>query len=619
MAMFCASCLDIVGLEEKIRAINSGREEVFRPSSLREKGLIKKDWQQFGVWITQQRDLSTAKINKELARLYHWRWAYWHVMGSPDALIPSAKSMLSPPLFQRGHPRFFSETEETVDWLVRVAPLGALQHSNLGGKLWLKLKREDNVLPDWAKLCQTKFWVEEEWRAKREVLAGVKKPAQVSAEESIDVEEGTVEEQKVVLPGGEGKSVHWGPLGGLMEHVSTNVLWVEADDDDGVSQAVLRVMTNHKDVHILMTGSPVAVDKGTEQAIARGATQGCAASIITMFYQDDPALGPRGSLELSVERWALLLTRTSCGEQREHLQYATMHTKWSPGMLLYLLEILGAQNCKALTFVPHFCRSDEDVLKIVGWITASIPGLHMSFVLQKCDMHPPMVQKFLQEVIESKIGSEETVQRQMMVLMDGLPVQAGDMSKTVKELVEERKQALKLAHLQAKSEVQEDMEREALQSAASQDVLLGTQSTLNIRRAGSGSLELSQVSRSSGQQAPKKSAASSGKKSGATSTRQKEAEAKRKAMELEEGPTSNKSKKTSREPAPRSKPMAQSTSSNIVHMPMRRPPVPTRGGKSLPDPAEEAKPVEEMEVSMTMSVDSDEEEDEGEVGDPPSD
>ena len=53
MAMFCASCLDIVGLEEKIRAINSGREEVFRPSSLREKGLIKKDWQQFGIWITQ--------------------------------------------------------------------------------------------------------------------------------------------------------------------------------------------------------------------------------------------------------------------------------------------------------------------------------------------------------------------------------------------------------------------------------------------------------------------------------------------------------------------------------------------------------------------------------------
>ena len=89
------------------------------------------------------------------------------------------------------------------------------------------------------------------------------------------------------------------------------------------------------------------------------------------------------------------------------------------------------------------------------------------------------------------------------------------MSKTQKELIEERKQALKVAQLQAKSEFQEDQAHEALQAAASQDVLLGTQSTLNIRRSGSGSLELSQASRSSAQQAPKKAA--SVKKSGATS------------------------------------------------------------------------------------------------------
>ena len=75
----------------------------------------------------------------------------------------------------------------------------------------------------------------------------------------------------------------------------------------------------------------------------------------------------------------------------------------------------------------------------------------------------------------------------MMVLMDGLQVQSGDTSKTLKELVEERTQALKVAHLQAKSEFQEEQEREALQAAASQDVLLGTQSTLNVR-SGSGNL-----------------------------------------------------------------------------------------------------------------------------------
>ena len=504
-----------------------------------------------------------------------------------------------------------------MNWLASVAPLAALQLGCLGGQLWKKLKREDNLLPEWSKLAQAKFWSEEEWRDKRDILAGVKRPPQVFTEESVLEEEGTLEEQTVSLPSGAGKSIHWGPLGLLMEHVPPNVLWVEADDDEGVSPAVLKIMATHKEVHVLMTGTPVAVDKGTEQAINLGATHGCAASIISMFMSDDPAFGPRGSLDLCVEHRALLLTRTSCGQQREHLRYATMHTKWTPGMLLYLLEILGVQkDSTTMTFVPHFCRTDEEVLKMVGWITASIPGLHPSFVLQKGDMHPPMVHQFLKEVIENKVGTEETVHKQMMVLMDGLPVQSGDMSKTLKELVEERKQALKVAHLQAKSEFQEEQERESLQAAASQDVLLGTQSTLNVR-SGSGNLELSQASRSGSHQAGKKAAVST-KKSGATSSRQKEVEAKRKAIELEEGPQSKKSKKPSREPAPKSKPMAQPMqASSRVQVPFRRPPVPPRGGKSLPDPAEEPRPVEDMELSLTMSEESETEEEGG--SEPPSD
>ena len=57
--------------------------------------------------------------------------------------------------------------------------------------------------------------------------------------------------------------------------------------------------------------------------------------------------------------------------------------------------------------------------------------------------------------------------------------------------------------------------------------------------------------------------------------------------------------------------------SSRVQVPFRRPPVPPRGGKSLPDPAEELRPVEDMELSLTMSEESETEEDGG--SEPPSD
>ena len=37
--MFCASTLDVQGLEDRIKQVNAGKEEVFKPASLRETGL----------------------------------------------------------------------------------------------------------------------------------------------------------------------------------------------------------------------------------------------------------------------------------------------------------------------------------------------------------------------------------------------------------------------------------------------------------------------------------------------------------------------------------------------------------------------------------------------------
>ena len=92
--MFGASCLDIEGLEDTIRSLNAAsRDAPFKASSLRERGLIMADWHRFGQWLMQQKDITTKKCNQEMDRLYLRRWAIWHVMGSPEAMVPKEKSM----------------------------------------------------------------------------------------------------------------------------------------------------------------------------------------------------------------------------------------------------------------------------------------------------------------------------------------------------------------------------------------------------------------------------------------------------------------------------------------------------------------------------------------------
>jgi hypothetical protein len=502
-----------------------------------------------------------------------------------------------------------------------VAPLQALQHSNLGGRLWAQLKRGDKQWPEWEKLRATRFWVEEEWRAKRDILAGKRQASQVTMQDNTLTDTGTVTEEKVVLPSNEGKDVHWGPLGGILQVVECNVLWVECNDDEGVPPAIFAAMKAHEQLHVLATGTATAVEKTIEAGTEAGAFMDCTASIISVYMTDDPALGGRGLLETSTERRALLLTRQNHATQRDHLQYAVLHTRWSPSVLAYLLDVLGVQaGSPNVVWCPHFSRADDEVVKMAAWVIASIPALHFSFTLPKGDLHGPMIHRLLQEAIDRRVGSEEVVAKEVQVLHDGLPVQSGQNSKTARELVEERKQALKNAHIQAKQEVEEELAREGLQQAASQDVLKGTQSQLQVKWSGSGNLELSQGTKAPGQATTPKKPATPITTSKATSSRAKDKQAKRKAQELEaEAPQARKVAKAAHPPrkvAPAGwTPRQAEALRKTAHLPL------TGGKRLLPVPAPEASHAAELQGNQSSSASSQEEDEEAEEGssDPPSD
>ena len=406
----------------------------------------------------------------------------------------------------------------------------ALLHPNLGGKLWQQLKKDEKLMPTWDKLGATKFWTEDLWKAQRQVLAGETRRPRVQQEE-VPLGDDTVRQEEVTLPSGHTRHITWGPLRGVLQAMPANVIWAECDEEDGAPQAVLQAMADFKDLHLVATGTPKAVDVALQKATEAGTFHDCTVSSVSVFMTDDPALGSKEPLETNAERRALLVTRSQFGNQREHLNYVVMHTRWRPSLLAYLIDLVGADRSSGTTvaFVPYPGRRDEDAVQMIGWLTAALPSVHFNFQPVRGEMHHAMVSKMLTESITKHLGQEELTNREVHVMFDGLTVSRADWMKTREELVQERKTAIKNANMEAKALALEEMSREEFQAVTSQEVMAGTQSTLlPFKRTSSSESPSQQVktpSKQKGTPVPRKVA---------TSARQREADAKRKARDIEE-------------------------------------------------------------------------------------
>ena len=218
------------------------------------------------------------------------------------------------------------------------------------------------------------------------------------------------------------------------------------------------------------------------------------------------------------------------------------------------------------------------MVQMIGWLTAALPSVHFNFQPVRGDMHHTLVSKMLTESITKHLGQEELTNREVHVMFDGLTVSRADWMKTREELVQERKTAIKNAHMEAKSQAMEELSREELQAVTSQEVMAGTQSTLLPFRRTSSSESPSQPvktpSKQKGTPVPRKVA---------TSARQREADAKRKARDIEEEGSRKKVARSSfpEDPAERA---ARSTPVPPQPKQARR-----HAGKSLPAEAPKAR------------------------------
>ena len=468
-------------------------------------------------------------------------------------------------------------------------------------------------MPGWDKLATTKLWMEEQRKGHRQILKGESKPAVVQ-QEQIMTDEGDFLEQEVVLPMGVRKNVCCGGWMALLNTQPINVLWLEVDDATEATPWMLKEFGQRRDMHGLVTGTSEAVHKTLQAGMEAGVFVKCAVSSVALYLSDDPALGPKEPYESNVERRALLVTRLDYGNQVEHINYIAMQTRWRPSLTSRLLDLLGLDKtgCYTVAYVPSSKRKDEDVVNMVAWLNACIPHAIFHFQLPKGQMHHAMVKKALAEGIDRHHGEQEQVIRESQVMEDGLTVQKSELLKTKKDIVEERKQALRNAQLSAKEELKEEDAQAALQLATAFDVAAGSQTLLPFARAQSNTSAESTSStppsrRPTGDQTPKKYPERPKKDTKHERTRV--AEVKRKAAELEsdKGPASEAAGK-------RAKAVAAVA---VMNKKAVEPPAPPRkvspkhGGKTVPmtEPVPEPRPVEEMTMDVSSSSGDEIEED----------
>ena len=103
-----------------------------------------------------------AQVRKKSEQLGYCRRIKCHIYGATNGMVQLSKSM---PISASARIEFASSsaigTEETINHLAGLSiPYAALVGGNVGGKVWSKLKPNEDILPACSELQKCPFWLD---------------------------------------------------------------------------------------------------------------------------------------------------------------------------------------------------------------------------------------------------------------------------------------------------------------------------------------------------------------------------------------------------------------------------------------------------------------------------
>lgn len=230
-----------------------------------------------------------------------------------------------------------------MDLLVENVPVAKLRVGNLGGKTWMQLRRDENLVPPWDKLLQAPLWSDTQFALLRNRLRKGKGTRVLGpVEHNAGAEVGRSVHGVTLQDGDTKKEVVWGNLIGVMRHRPVDVVYCELEgDDDVLDPRLMEELAKDKPPGLIVFGTGGAIKNVIEQLQDNCANQISTGCVVTIFMETDAPRGPRRRGELNVERKAFLYSPHGI---IGHLSYAIIRVSDIGALIpMYLLD-LSAEN-----------------------------------------------------------------------------------------------------------------------------------------------------------------------------------------------------------------------------------------------------------------------------------
>jgi hypothetical protein len=357
-----------------------------------------------------------------------------------------------------------------VDLMISNVPMSKLRLQNLGGRVWMQLRRDASLVPPWDKLLAAPFWREAEFRLIRKRL---REGSDTKVLETVDpgVPGGGIQVGRTVhgvcLQDGEcKKEVVWGNMLGVLRHRPVDALYVELDGDDDQLPPIIveEMMSGDRPPSLMVFGTVSALNVVVHQLEENCPNRIRNGALISFFMDADPPRGGRRSGELNVERRGFVFSPLGIVG---HHSYAVIQVHdIGPLVPMYLLNLI-AENpeyalleevpIQNLVIIPGKTCKPMEAMNLLAQVVASVGDEWTGSVVVPNIMEGESLRPALLENYARHLLRFQRVFADMDLLLSGMPVRHS--TRNVKDDTTEKAEREQLRQLKRAEKARKKKER----------------------------------------------------------------------------------------------------------------------------------------------------------------
>ena len=328
----------------------------------------------------------------------------------------------------------FTETEQTVDYLMETLTVAAVQSKNWGGKYWSQLKRNPDQEPSWDKLINSSLWDDDVYPHVREYLAGRTTVVRSEAKNVISAAEGQVTTMSLSLRD-RNKIFMYGPVLGVQSISKPKVLLVETNGPavDGGQEAETAIIQDPTS-HVILMGDTVDVERMLQRVQESASRTGQNIKRLHCFVEMDTAFSAQLSHEASKHILIALLTPTT--HLISHRGYFVLKGLGLRSSIiascLRCLNVPTSSVLRNLLYIPNQKRPLKSCIDLLGDLIVNLTTFQTQLGLSSRSVGDTNIfQSDVQSAVTMQSQSENsvTMTHELLAFFEGVPLTQGLISR----------------------------------------------------------------------------------------------------------------------------------------------------------------------------------------------